>query len=73
MRTSTYPYPTFSPPGRGRCLPPRAGSKTMKLTVQIANGHLGIIAIIGLFFQYGLTDSAEATGPSTPPCRCARL
>merc|ERR1712241_774625 len=33
-------------------------AKTKKLSAEIANGHLAMVAIIGMFFQDGLTGSA---------------
>merc|ERR1712117_847328 len=36
----------------------RPEAKTKKLSAEIANGRLAMVAIIGMFFQDGLTGSA---------------
>ena len=61
---------TFTPPVAcpvlGCATPPPAEGDT----TTTANGRLAMMAIIGMFFQDGLTGSAWATGPTTPPLPC---
>ena len=39
--------------------------KKTKLNAELANGRLAMMAIIGMFFQGGLTGSGWVTGPTT--------
>jgi hypothetical protein len=69
METAWIPYEEARGPGdRAKCGPlgvPNAApsmnnreERSRKLNVELANGRLGMMAIIGMFFQDGLTGSA---------------